>query len=428
MSQSASISTSDQANSHDAFPPLAPTLRRIAETMVPDVAHLGDDALRQALFPVTRRYAYLNHAAVSPSPLPVARTMIRFVEELSAHGSVTWDSFAAAQDNVRQRFAQMIGAPEGTIALTKNVSDAFMTVAEALHWQPGDNVVITELEFPSNVYPWLNLREQGVEVRFVSSRDGRILAEDVAANMDERTRLLSLSFVEFGTGFRNDLPTMARLAHDHGTLFCVDGIQGLGALQLDVQAYDIDFLGTGSPKWLLGPSHVGLLYVREELLAELRLARRGWLSVVTPFDFFDYKQPLRTGAARLEGGSNNITALVGLEAALTLLETADIADVERRVLALAQLVRAGLDTQGHEVISPDGPGERSGIVCFRPRLAVGQAFDATTLVDRLASECGAVVAARNGAVRISPHFYNTEDDITQFLHGLEQVLREDGIR
>jgi len=194
---------------------------------------------------------------------------------------------------------------------------------------------------------------------------------------------------------------------------------------LDAQACEIDFLGAGSPKWLMGPSHVGLLYVREGLLAELGVARRGWLSVATPFDFFDYEQPLREDAARLEGGSNNITPLVGLEAALTLLETADMADIERRVLTLAQLVQAGLEAQGHEVISPNGPGERSGIVCFRPGRASGQALDVDALVVRLTEACGAVVAARNGLLRVSPHFYNTEDDIARFLSGLERVLREE---
>lgn len=424
MSESPRVTTSEYAAMREELPPLTPMLRRIASALLPDVENLDDDALRETIFPVTRRYAYLNHAAVSPPPLPVARAMTHFIEELSAHGSVTWDAFEIAQDGVRQRFARLIGAPEGAIALTKNVSDAFMTVAESLRWRPGDNVVVTELEFPSNVYPWLNLREQGVEVRFVPAREGRILAEDVAALVDTRTRLLSLSFVEFGTGFRNDLRAMARLAHDRGALFCVDGIQGLGALQLDVTDCNIDFLGAGSPKWLLGPSHVGLLYVRPELLGELRLARRGWLSVATPFDFFDYAQPLRAGAARLEGGSNSITPLVGLEAALALLEAAGMADIEQRVLALAQLVRAGLEAQGCVMISPDDPGERSGIVCFLPQSQAGAALDAVMLVERLASACGAVVAARNGAVRVSPHFYNTEDDIARFLQGVEQVLRE----
>ncbi|HEV8194778.1 MAG TPA: aminotransferase class V-fold PLP-dependent enzyme, partial [Ktedonobacterales bacterium] len=152
---------------------------------------------------------------------------------------------------------------------------------------------------------------------------------------------------------------------------------------------------------------------------------RGWLSVVTPFDFFDCEQPLREGAARFAGGNNNITALVGLEAALALLEAAGRAEIEQRVLTLAQLVRSGLHAQGHEVIGPDGGGERSGIVCFRPRLANRRTLDATALVQRLTSACGAVVAARNGAVCVSPHFYNTEEDITRFLHGLERVLREE---
>lgn len=409
------VSTTDSPSS---VPSLAPLLDRIA-ALVPGWTPAEGESPREALFPITRRYAFLNHAALTPPSLPVVRRIERFLHELSRHGSLAWDELARAEDRVREKFARLIHAETGTIALAKSVSDALMLVADGLPWQPGDNIVTAECEFPSNVYPWLNLAARGVEVRFTPARDERIQLKDLAQRIDEHTRLVSLSFVEFGTGYRNDVRAVADLAHAAGALLCVDGIQGLGALDLDVQTAAIDFLAGGSPKWLMGPSHAGLLYVRPDHLEMLHPARRGWTSVTTPFAFFDYTQALRPDAVRLEGGSNPMLPLAGLEAALDVLLAASIEQIEPRVLALADLVRVGLREAGHDIISPDEPGERSGIVCFRPAGAGG--VPAERLVARLASEARVVVSARNGLVRVSPHFYNTDGDVARLHAALGSI-------
>ena len=418
--------TSAHADSDESLPPLVPLLRRIIAASDPAfVAELAigdqqsEDALRQALFPVTQTYAYLNHAGVGPAPAPVAWAARQAFDALSRRGSLEMEAHDA-EAAARQRFARLINVAPESIAFTKNVSDSFMTVAQGLDWRPGDNIVTAACEFPSNVYPWLNLAEQGVETRFAQSEDARLPLERIAALIDERTRLISVSLVEFGTGMRNDVAAIARLAHAAGALCAVDGIQGLGALRLDATAAELDFVGSGSAKWLLSPAHVGLLYVRPSVLPSLRVARRGWKSVATPFDFFTYDQPLCVGAARLEGGSNNWLSLVALDAALALLESADAEQqVERRALGLADRLRAGLRERGYTVTSPDAPAERSQIVLVRWGERADDAA-ASAVVARLASEAHVAISARNGLLRVSPHFYNTEGDLERLLDSLDR--------
>jgi len=410
-------------HAEDVQPALDPALHRIVQAFPQDfpadVSALSGQALREAVYPVTRKYAYLNHAATGSLSVPVEQATSRFLRMHSEAGSLAFDAFEPVMTTVRARFAHLIGAQAEHIAFAKSVSDAMMTVAAALTWHHGDNIVTAESEFPSNVYPWLNLREHGVDVRFAPARDGRILLDDLAALVDDRTRLVTVSFVEFSTGFRNDLAAVGRIARAAGALFGVDGIQGIGALRLDVNQCEADFLASGTPKWLLAPGHSGLLYVRPELLQRLGNARRGWTSMRTAFEFFNYAQPQRDDAARLESGSNSITPLIGAEAALAIFEAVGMELVEQRILALADLLRCGLESQGHTVVSPGGSSERSGIICLRPRETGGGPVSVETLAQQLASQHQVIVSARNGLIRVSPHYYNTAEDITRLLHALE---------
>ncbi len=413
----------------ESTPSLVPLLQSIVgatnsafRATLDERAFASEDAQRQALFPVTSAYAYFNHAGVGPVPAPVAWAVHEALDALSRRGSLEMDG-RQPESAARTRFARLINVAPETIAFTKNVSDSFVTIAQGLDWRAGDNVVTIACEFPANVYPWLNLAEQGVETRFAPVVDGRAPLEGIAALIDERTRLVAISFVEFSTGMRNDVAAIAQLAHAVGAFCAADGIQGLGVLRLDATAAEIDFLGSGSAKWLLSPAHLGLLYVRPSVLPQLRVARRGWRSFTTPFDFFTYDQPLREDAGRLEGGSNNWIAQVMLGAALDLLESAGTERIEARTLALAQSLRDGLRERGYQVTSPLAPAERSQIVTIGWGAERDDAA-ATAVVERLAAEAQVVISARNGQLRISPHFYNTEDEIVRLLDHLD-TLRAD---
>ena len=384
--------------------------------------------LRQLFFPVTRNCIYLNHAADGPLPLPTARTMHTYIDDASRFGNVNASRWNMYEQGAHRRLANMLNVRTDQIAMTASTGDGLMHIAGGLNWQNGDSIVTAEGEFPSNVYPWLNLQAQGVQVHFVKMHEHRIRVEDVLTHIDERTRLVSLSLVEFSTGFRNDIATIARHCHERGILCGIDAMQALGALDIDIQQLSVDFLASAAHKWLLGMRMAGILYVSDALLAQLRPARRGWFSVATPFDYFAYDQSLKQGAARFEYSSPNRVPIVALDASLGLFESIDggMQAVEARILGLTNYAIKGLEGLGYPVISPQGAGERSGIICFQPYPA-RQDVTPRHIVDELAAR-QIYVAARGTVARISPHFYNTTEDIDALLNALEDLKKPPAAR
>jgi cysteine desulfurase/selenocysteine lyase len=377
--------------------------------------------LRHLFFPVTRNCIYLNHAANGPLPRPTARTMHTYIEETSNFGNVTYDRWTIYGQGAHRRLANMINARPDQVAMTASTSDGLMHIANGLRWQAGDAILTAEGEFPSNVYPWLNLQEQGVQVHFVKMRENRIRIEDVFEQITDRTRLVSLSLVEFSTGFRNNIAAIARFCHDRGILCGIDAAQALGALAIDVQQLGIDYLAAAAHKWLLSPQTTGILYVSDSLLAQLQVPRRGWFSVETPFDFINYDQPIKPGAARFEHSTPNRMPVVGLDASLGIFESIDggMEAVEARILGLTGHAIAGLEQLGYPIVSSQETGERSGIVCFQPHPAF-QDMTPQQIVDELAAR-NIYIAARGTVARISPHFYNTLEDIDTLLNVLEEL-------
>jgi cysteine desulfurase/selenocysteine lyase len=384
----------------------------------------GDQELRQHFFPVTRNCVYLNHAALGPIPRPVVQAVQAYIEDTSAYGVVPEAKWVEYERGAHRRLASMISARPDSIAFTANTGDGLMHMALGLPWREGDIIISAEGEFPSNIYPWLNLREQGVQLHKVPMRDYRIPTEDVLASINERTRLVSLSLVEFSTGYRNDIAAIAHYCHERGILCGIDAMQALGAIEIDVQALGIDYLAAASHKWLLSPRTIGILYVSDNLLPQLSASRRGWQSVQTPFDFFNHEQPLKTGAARFEYSSSNLTTIIGLDAALGLFEgiAGGMQAVEARILGLTNYAITGLERLGYPVVTPCGEGERAGIICFKPHPA-SEAMTVQQLVDTL-SEQDISLAARGDVARISPHFYNTMDEIDTLLNALEDIIQQ----
>jgi cysteine desulfurase/selenocysteine lyase len=377
--------------------------------------------LRRHFFPVTRTGTYLNHAAQGPLPRPVVQTVREYLDDTSLYGVTHEARWMDYERGAHRRLAHMINARPDQIAFTASTGDGLSHIALSLDWQEGDEIVSAQGEFPSNVYPWLNLREHGVQVRFVPARDYRIPAADMLANISERTRLVSLSLVEFSTGYRNDVATIARYCRERGIVCGIDAMQALGAIDIDVQALGVDYLAAAAHKWLLAPRTTGILYVADDLLPRLHAPRRGWLSVETPFDFANYEQPLKQGAARFEYSSSNLVAIIGLDAALGVFEAIDggMQAVEERALGLTEYAIAGLERLGYLVVSPRGAGERSSIVCFKPK-PEQVATTAQQLVDALAAQ-RVHIAARGDVARISPHFYNAIEDIDRLLNVLESL-------
>jgi cysteine desulfurase / selenocysteine lyase len=379
--------------------------------------------LRQLFFPITRNCIYLNHAANGPLPSPVVRSLHAYIDDTSNFGNVHFARWAEHTRGAHRRMANMIRVRPEQVAMTASTGDGLMMIVGGLDWQPGDMIVSAECEFPSNVYPWLNLKEQGVKVHMVKMRENRIAVEDVLSSITERARLVSLSLVEFSTGYRNDIATIARHCHEHNIICGIDAMQALGALDIDAQALGVDYLAAASHKWLLGPQTTGILYVADDLQAQLKTTRRGWFSVETPFEFFNYEQPLKTGMARFEHSTPNSLPIIALDAALGIFECIDggMTAVEERILGLTSHAIAGLERLGYPIWSPQGDGERSGIVCFTSH-PEREDISPQQLVEELASR-QIHVAARGDVVRISPHFYNTLEEIDLLLNALEDIRK-----
>ncbi len=364
-------------------------------------------------FPVTRRWAYFDHAAVAPLSAPAQRAVVEWAADMTDNGDIHESLWFRRVNEVRGLAGRLLNADPLDVAFVKNTSEGIGIVAEGFPWQPGDNVVTAAEEYPANLYPWLNLAGRGVELRTVASRGSRLPIDDVRAAVDRRTRVLSLSWVEFASGFRNDLDTLGQFCRERGIFFFVDAIQGLGVLPIDVQKTPIDGLAADGHKWLLAPEGAGIFYLRREWVERLHPVGVGWNSVVSARDFSKIDFTLKPHAGRWESGTLNVAGLHALGASLELLLGLGITNVAARVRELTAHLCDRAAAAGLEVFSSRLPGEDSGIVSLVPP----QGADARGLVKRCRDE-GMVVNLRAGRLRVSPHCYNTVEEIDRLLRAL----------
>jgi selenocysteine lyase/cysteine desulfurase len=366
-------------------------------------------------FPVTDTLLYLNHAAVSPLPLRCKDRMQDYLERLTRHGALDYPALPArAAGRVRELGARLLGTRPERIFVVRSTTQGLGIAATGLPLHDGDNVVLVEKEFPANLRPWMPLGRRGVELRLVPQRDGRVLLDDLARAVDRRTAAVSLSFVQFLSGFRIDLGPVAELCRRHDALLVVDAIQGLGVFPLDVEALGVDLLSADAHKWLLGPEGVGLGYVSERGLERIQPALEGWLSVERPFDFFDLQQPLKPGAARFEEGALNLAGIFGFSGSLELILGAGVEALGQRILALTDHLAERLAARGWSVLSPRArPQEKSGILLLSH--PDGRDMD---LLNGQLERRGIVVSARDGALRVAPHAYNTFEEMDRLVDEL----------
>lgn len=355
-------------------------------------------------FPQREDIIYLNHGAVAPWPKRTALAVSRFAEENTIQGALDYARWRQTEASLRSQCQALLNAPSSSdIALLKNTSEALSTVAYGLHWKAGDNVVLPAQEFPSNRIVWESLRRFGVGVRKVSLEQSESPEDALVGACDESTRLLAVSSVQYATGLRLDLQRLGRYCRNQGILFCVDAIQSLGALQMDVQAIGADFVMADGHKWMLGPEGVALFYCRPERRDDLNLVQYGWHMVAHAGDFDRLDWQVADDAQRFECGSLNMLGIHALNASLSLLLELGMENVEDAVLRnsayLSQAIRRHPKL---ELLSPHEHQRRSGIVSFRCKDS-----DAKTLYSSLTS-AGVVCALRKGHIRFSPHFYTPQ--------------------
>ena len=376
---------------------------------------IDNESLRQQQFPVTDRRTYLAHAAVSPLPRAAVVAIEEYLAQASRGGQL--EVFhRQAENGARALLADLLHADPGEIAFAPSTSAALSLLAQGLSFRSGDNVVAVDSDFPSNIYPWIALRTRGVEVRLLRGGPaGCVGVEEIAAAIDQKTRLVTLSSAHYVTGHSPPVDEIGRLLRARGILFCVDGIQTLGASTLNTS--DVDFVVAGAHKWLLGPQGIAVLYVSRRRLDELSPALLGWKS----YEAEDYAltDQLRRSASRYEPGTLNALGIVGLHASLRLLKALDFTSVASRVQELRERLRQGLRRLDYVVVGGETNGgirPWTGIVSFKGR---GSRSDMRALFTRLGL-ANVVVSLRtdpagDACIRAAPHCYNSEDEIDRLL-------------
>jgi len=362
------------------------------------------------IFPVTKKMIYLDHAANGPCPTPVSKAVQQFLSEWSDQG-IDWMKWYHHVSRAKNLFSKLIHADPEEIAMVPNTSTGVSLAAEIVCAGRKGNIVLNDLEFPANVYPWIAKEKQGIAVRYVRSKKGIISAEDFEGHVDEDTIAVPLSHVSYANGVRHDVESIAETIHKHGGLMVVDAIQSAGAIEIDVKKQGIDVLTSGCSKWILGPHGTGFLFIRRGLIETSQPTLIGWHSIENPFDF--NLRPLRLSrtATRFEPGNPNFLGFVGARAALELLLTIGQKKIEKEILELTGYLIDEIKNLGLELTTPADSSRRAGIVNFKVR-------DLSAAMNRLRRKRIAV-SSRGDGIRVSPHFYNTIEE----LNSLVRVLR-----
>jgi len=353
---------------------------------------------------------YLNHAAVAPLSFRVRDAVNRYMTRRALKGIEPYPWAVRMVNETRALLAQMLHARADQIAFVMNTSDGLNIIAQGLDWLPGDRVLLNDLEFPTNLYPFLNLKHRGVEADIIKSTDGRITPAQIEAAITPRTKLLSISHVQYRTGFKADLAAIGTICRKHNILFVVDAIQALPHTPIDVERDNIDFLASGGHKWMMSGEGAAFVYVSDRALAAIEQPFVGWTSVEDPFDPTPHIDRLRHGAARFENGTLNFPGIAALNASLKFFNEFDLDKMERHVLNLSGYLIERFERHGVETITTSEESERAGIVSFKFP-------NAEQTFERLEKQ-NIIISFRSGFLRASPHFYNTQDELKKLVVAL----------
>ncbi len=366
------------------------------------------------LFPAAKKYVYLNSAAVAPLPTVSAEAVAAQLKDVSENGSVNFNDWVATKNRARSVAAQMLNVKAENIAFMRNTSDGLSTVANGLKWKSGDNIVSFAREFPANFYAWRRIRDAfNVELRLCPERDGRIDLDEFINLIDQNTKVVSISAVQFASGFRADLERIGEAARAVDALFVVDIIQAFGAMPLDLAALRIDAAAGASHKWLCAPEGCGILYLSDKARERIEPTSVGWISVEQPWDFEKVEQPFQPNALAWESGTGAASLFYGLEQSLKLLQDAGAENIENYLADLTGYLCESLYEKNYEIVSSRAAGEKSQIVCVKHR---GD-LQANEIAKRLERE-NIIVSPRGDRIRIAPHFFNNREDIENLIENL----------
>lgn len=370
------------------------------------------------LFPFIKNgIIYLNHASTAPVSSRVRERICELLKEKSESRIDDYQSFLKVYEETKNLLAELINANPDRIALIDNTSNGINILATGVEWKSGDRILLNDIEFPANVYPFMNLKKFGVEVDFVKSKNGIVTAEDLIENVKPETKLISVSFVQFLSGYKIEIEKLGKFCCDKNIIFSVDGIQGIGAMNFDVQRFNIDFLSCGTQKWLFGAQGLAFIYLTEELQRRINPAYLGWLSVENAWDLLNYKMELKSTANVFQGGTLNTIGIYIFNTSLKLLKDFGFDKIEERVIANTKYLRKRLNEAGISCLI-DGIGENyfSGITTFK--------VDDSEKLFKFLEDKKIVCSLREGYIRLSPHFYNTFEDIDFVVNSVQQFINK----
>ncbi len=375
-----------------------------------------DQSEVRKLFPhIEKGIIYFNHAATGPFSSRVLDVMQEYFKTRSEDKIDDYPSFVQITEETRELLGNAINADKERIAFADNTTNGLNLLAQGLQWKPGDELILNDLEFPANIYPFMNLVKKGVKIVMVKSHDGIVSAEDIIEKFTSKTKLVSVSMVQFLTGYRIDLEKLGKACRAEGIVLSVDAIQGLGALKLNVEKCGIDFVSCGTQKWMLGMQGLSIIYITENLQQKIDPVYVGWLGVNDGWNLLDYNLTLKSSAERFQPGSLNSAGIYALNASLKLFRDFGIDEVEKQVISnsghlISELQRIGINPYLSELDQK----YLSGIISFRHP-------DAYSILEVLQDK-KIELAVREGIVRISPHFYNNESDISALTDGLKILI------
>ncbi len=369
------------------------------------------------LFPVCKKWIYLNHAAVAPISIRVADAVMLYNQEALQHGYTQATHWQNRITKIRELCSQLVHCTSEEIAFVKNTSHGISLIARGLNFQPGDEIIISNIEFPANVYPWMALENQGVQIKKITSHQGELQLDNLEKMITPKTRLVSLSSVQYSNGYRLPIEKIGKVCRQNNILFFVDAIQSLGAFPINVVKDHIDFLAADAHKWLLGHEGIGLFYIRKELIKQIEPALIGWNSVQNPLDFDHIHFKLKENAERFEEGSHNGLSIYGLGAAVELLLEVGIERIAQRILDLTGMLLIELQDMGLNIHNSLNPQHRSGNIFF----SIPEDNDLALLksLERHLFEKHIYTTIRKGRMRLSPHFYNSEEEMTKTIQEMK---------
>lgn len=358
---------------------------------------------------------YFNHAATGPFSKNVLSIVNEYLIQRSETNIDNFPELVKVVGETKNYLCQMLGCSADRIAFVDNTSNGMNLLAQGMKWKKGDSIILNDIEFPANVYPFLNLEKEGVKVEFVKSRNGIVSAEDIINAIKPRTKLISISFVQFLSGYRADLEKIGNVCREKGIVFSVDAIQGLGAFTLDVEKCKVDFISCGTAKWLLGMQGLAFIYVSEKLQQMLQPKYVGWLSVEDAWNILDFNLKLKSDADAFQGGTINSLGVFGLLPSLKLFADFGYKNVEERILDNStHFTKRLLEIGIHPILEHCEKENLSGIISFKHEKA-------NHILDELRKK-EIYCSVREGMVRLSPHFYNTKEEIDKVVNEINYIL------